>query len=65
VQKEEFSITCYKCDTLDERPNIFIRDKPVFSPERMLHKDYYRKGSVEKKNRSLVMGLKRLDAKMN
>jgi hypothetical protein len=44
VQKEEFAITC----TLDERPSIFIRDKPVFSSERMLHKDYYRKSSVEK-----------------
>jgi hypothetical protein len=32
---------------LDERPSIFIRDKPIFSSERMLHKDYYHKGSVE------------------
>jgi hypothetical protein len=24
------------------------RDKPIFSSERMLHKDYYRKSSVEK-----------------
>jgi hypothetical protein len=38
--------------SLDERPNIFIKDKPNFSSERMLHKDYYRKGSVEKKNSS-------------
>jgi hypothetical protein len=38
------------CDTtLDERPSIFIRDKPISSSERMLHKDYYRKSSVEKK----------------
>jgi hypothetical protein len=29
-------------------PSMFIRDKPIFSSERMLHKDYYRKGSVEK-----------------
>jgi hypothetical protein len=29
----------------------------------MLHKDYYRKGSIEKK-KSLVVGLKRRDAKM-
>jgi hypothetical protein len=51
MHKEEFSITCYiyaKC-TLDERPSIFIRDKPILSSERMLHKDYDRKGSVEKK----------------
>jgi hypothetical protein len=35
--------------TLDERPNIFIRDKPIFSSDGTLHKDYYRKGAVEKK----------------
>jgi hypothetical protein len=38
---------CAKC-TLDEIPGIFIRDKLIFSSERMLHKDYYRKSSVEK-----------------
>jgi hypothetical protein len=51
VQKEEFSMTSYiyeKC-ALDERPSIFIRGNPIFSPERMLHKDYDCKGSVEKK----------------
>jgi hypothetical protein len=37
-----------KC-ILDERPRIFIRNKPIFSSERMLHEDYYRKGSVGKK----------------
>jgi hypothetical protein len=26
VQKEEFSITCYMCDTLDKRPSIFIKE---------------------------------------
>jgi hypothetical protein len=31
------------------RSSIFIRDKPIFSSERMLHKNYYRKVSVEKK----------------
>jgi hypothetical protein len=36
-------------DTLDERPGIFIRGKPIFSSEKMLHKDYYRRSSVEKK----------------
>jgi hypothetical protein len=51
-----------KC-TLDERPSIFIRDKLIFSSERMLHKDYYRRSSVEK--RSLVVILKGLDAKTN
>jgi hypothetical protein len=29
---------------------IFITDKPNFSSERMLHKDYYSKSSVGKKN---------------
>jgi hypothetical protein len=32
-----------------QRPSIFIRDKPIFSSERVLHKDNDRKGSVEKK----------------
>jgi hypothetical protein len=32
-----------------EKPSIFIKDKPIFSSERMLHKNYYRKDSVEKK----------------
>jgi hypothetical protein len=39
--------------TLDERPSIYIRDKPIFLSERMLHKDYEWKGSVEKKTVSL------------
>jgi hypothetical protein len=38
--------------TLDERPSLFIRDKPI-SSERMLHKDYYRKESVEKKKKDV------------
>jgi hypothetical protein len=64
LQKVEFSITCYmtKC-TLDERPSIFKRDKPIFSLKRKLHKDYYSKRSVEKT--SLIMGLKGLGAKTN
>jgi hypothetical protein len=37
---------------------------PIFSSERMLRKDYYRKGSV-KKERSLVVSLKGLVAKTN
>jgi hypothetical protein len=48
-----------KC-TLDERPGIFIRDKPIFSSERMLHKVYYRRSSVKK---SLVVGFKELETK--
>jgi hypothetical protein len=46
-----------------ERSSLFIRDKPSFSSERMLHKGYYLKGSGEKK--SLIVSLKRLDAKTN
>jgi hypothetical protein len=44
------------------RPSIFIRNKPIFSSVRMLHKDYDRKGSVDKK--SLVVSLKGLDARI-
>jgi hypothetical protein len=62
VQKEEFSITYYiAIDTLDEWPSIFIRDKIILSSERTLHKDYDRKGSVEKK--SPVFSLKGLGVK--
>jgi hypothetical protein len=45
--------------TLDERPSIFIRDKPIFPSERMLRKNYYHKGSAEKKisGRDLLKGL--------
>jgi hypothetical protein len=32
-----------------QRPSIFIRDKPILPTERMLYKDYDRKGSVAKK----------------
>jgi hypothetical protein len=64
VHKEEFSITCYMCDTciLDERPSISITDKPITSSERMLHKHYDRQGSVE---RVSIVSLKWLDAKIN
>jgi hypothetical protein len=44
--KGDFAISAIR--TLDEMPSIFIRDKPVFSSDKMLHKDYDRKGSVEK-----------------
>jgi hypothetical protein len=48
--------------TLDERPSIFIRNKSIFSSDRMLYKNYFHMGSLEKK--FLVMSLKGLDAKM-
>jgi hypothetical protein len=47
---------------LDERPSIFIRSKPIFSSERMLHKDYDRKCAVDK---IFLLGLKGLDTKTN
>jgi hypothetical protein len=48
---------------LDEKASKFIRDKPIFSSERMLHKDYYRKSCVGKK--SLVVSLKGPGSKTN
>jgi hypothetical protein len=49
VKREEFSTTCFMYGTyIDERPSIYIGGNPIFSSERMLHKDYDRKGSVEK-----------------
>jgi hypothetical protein len=42
--------------------NILMRDMPVLSLEKILHKDYESKRSVVKK-RTPVMVLKRLDAK--
>jgi hypothetical protein len=55
-QKEEFSITCNMCvPTLFESPNIIISSKPVFSSEKMLHKNYDHKGSLKK---YLVVNLK-------
>jgi hypothetical protein len=40
-----------------------MRDKPIFLSERMLHRDFYRRGSVENKNYG--RGLKGLDTKTN
>jgi hypothetical protein len=45
-----------------QKRSLFIRDKPIFSLERMLHKDYDRKCS--EKN-LLVVSLKGLGAKTN
>jgi hypothetical protein len=42
---------------------MFIRETPIPSSERILHKDYDRKDSVAKKN--LVVSLKGLGAKTN
>jgi hypothetical protein len=41
MQNEEFSITCYMCDTYTwKEPSLFLRHKLFISSERMLHKDY-------------------------
>jgi hypothetical protein len=48
---------------VDKISRVFIRDEPILSSERMLYKDYYRKGPVEKT--VLVMIVKGLDAKTN
>jgi hypothetical protein len=64
VQREIFQYAICAIRTLEERPSIFIRDNLIFSSERMLHKDYYRKCSVEEKT-SLVVSLKGLGAKTN
>jgi hypothetical protein len=53
-----------------KRQSLFIRairDKPIISSERMLHKAYDHKGSVakKKKKKPLVVILKELGAKTN
>jgi hypothetical protein len=65
VQKEEFSTTRYMCDTYTWRKakHIYIRDKPIFSSERMLHKDCDRNNSVGKRM-CVVVILKTIDSKM-
>jgi hypothetical protein len=50
VQKEVFSIAWH----MFEMPDTFTTDKLNFSSERMLQKDYYRKGLVEEKISSQV-----------
>jgi hypothetical protein len=50
VQKQDFTVTCYMCYTTSwQRLKILIKDNPIFSSERNLHKEYARKRSVEKK----------------
>jgi hypothetical protein len=45
-------------------PASVVNNRPILSSERMLHKEYDHKGSVETK-KSLVMRLKGLGAKKN
>jgi hypothetical protein len=66
MQEEELSIKYMSAkSTLGERPSTLIRDNPIISSEKILHKDYYRKGSDEKKNISLVTSLEGLYTKTN
>jgi hypothetical protein len=61
VQKEEFSVTWYMCDAYTwQRGSLFLRENPIFSSERILHKDYDRKGSFTKKKNIWSWGLKGL-----
>jgi hypothetical protein len=43
-----FNNALFVRNIFDERPSIFLRDKPLFSSQRTLHKDYYGKDSAEK-----------------
>jgi hypothetical protein len=49
--------------TLDERPSIFIRDKPILSSDRMLQKTITARFQL--KIKPLVVDLKGLGAKTN
>jgi hypothetical protein len=49
VQKEKFSVASYTCYTYARRKAKHIhKSETIFSSERMLYKDYDRRGSVEK-----------------
>jgi hypothetical protein len=63
VQKETFSITCLCAKyTLDEEPNIYVRDKPIFSSEGCYIRTITARVELKK---SVVVGLKGPDAKTN
>jgi hypothetical protein len=50
---EDLHTMCYTrmCDTYNwQRPSIFTRDKLVLLWDKMSHKDYYRKDSIERRN---------------
>jgi hypothetical protein len=50
AHKDEFSVTCYMCDTYtSQRRSILIRDKPSSHERGSYVKDYDRKVSVAKK----------------
>jgi hypothetical protein len=49
VQKSDVPITRYMCDTHAWRKVKHIHKRQIHHVERMLHKDYVLKGSVEKR----------------
>jgi hypothetical protein len=56
VEKEEFQeLAICAIRTLETRRSIFIKDKPIFLSERMLHKDYDRNASVAKTNLVVIL----------
>jgi hypothetical protein len=63
VQNEEFSII-YEICTLDERPSMFIRDKPSSRQRGCYIRTITAKVQLKEK-KSLVVGLKGLDVKTN
>jgi hypothetical protein len=41
LHKEELSMTFYMCSMyIRQRPSLFLRDEPILSSWRILHKDY-------------------------
>jgi hypothetical protein len=63
VQKEEYSVTGYMCDTyIWQRPNIFIRDEPIFLVREDITQGLWRQGFSWKK--ILDVRLKGLDVKI-
>jgi hypothetical protein len=59
-----FAVTVLTALVYNAKGRIFSKMlQPIFSSGRMLHKDYDHKGSVEKKENSLVVTLSGLDAK--
>jgi hypothetical protein len=61
-KKEEFSVTCYMCNMYSWRQAKHIHKKQThFLSERTLHKEYYRKNSVEKILVLIVKGSWRQD----
>jgi hypothetical protein len=54
----------HQAEVIRNHENVFIRDKPILSLDRMLHKSYDRKGLVAIQ-KSLVVSLKGLSTETN